>query len=702
MNAINHSTNPRFRLISTFRYLILTTYTIAAFLSLPPDADARTWTRASDGRKIEADFLRMEGDLVVLKLPNGSIAKVPKATFIPADIAAIADLRSGLGDRSTARNAARQIDALLAVELKKQGFTSFNPPLTDDLFARRVYLDIIGRIPTREEFDAFVKSRKPGKREALIDELLTHPGYAHHAFNYFADMYRFGSYDLNFGVRLDPYYQWWREHLAANTPYDEIVRQMVTAKGNIGQNPASGFILRDSGMFFDAFSNFSQVMLGIDISCAQCHDHPFQDTAIEDFYGMAAYFQETRTRGGGPGKAYTVDGKKYFTFLGAPERWMYDDVVSKLPKDWMEDRQNRQAINDISQLLRNAVSDTPGQTKEVPDNISDEYEDLKGQVFPPATLIGKPATPKAGQSYREALAQWLTEDDNPRFALAIANRMWDRAFGLPLVGPVHDVTDTALKEASQPEALKFVTREMKRLDYDLREFMRILHYTRAYQSKHTADQPDPAEPYYFQGPLLRRMRAEQIWDSLLVLARGPEIDGERGLDGSVYRFGSDFNFEETFDEIKPKIDMWVKVRRPSQSYLPEGSTTPTLVKNPEFRASVMEQPARAGHTLDTFGQSDRQVTDEHTYDGSVPQVLSMMNGEFTEKLTDSDSELIRALTKPSTVRERANAAYHAILSRNASPMELNKAEAFLKKNGDEGLSDLTWALINNPEFLFIR
>ena len=174
------------------------------------------------------------------------------------------------------------------------------------------------------------------------------------------------------------------------------------------------------------------------------------------------------------------------------------------------------------------------------------------------------------------------------------------------------------------------------------------------------------------------------------------------MDGSVYRFGSDFDFEETFDEIKPKIDMWVKVRRPSQSYLPEGSTTPTLVMNPEFRASIMEQPARGGHMLDTFGQSDRQVTDEHTYDGSVPQVLSMMNGEFTEKLTDSDSELIRALTKPSTVRERANAAYHAILSRDASPMELNKAEAFLKKHGDEGLSDLVWALINNPEFLFIR
>ena len=498
---------------------------LLVFTGLCRNADARTWTRASDGRTVEAEFIGKEGDFVLLRLADGSVARIAENTFSPEDIEAVRELlkKAGpttgaekppasssegssktpppLGDRATTREVARQIDSLLATGLKQQGFTSFNDPLPDDLFVRRVYLDIIGRIPTREEFDDFVKSREPGKREALIDELLTHPGYAHHAFNYFADMYRFGSYDLNFGVRLDPYYQWWREQLAANTPYDEIVRQMVTAKGNIGQNPASGFILRDSGMFFDAFSNFSQVMLGIDISCAQCHDHPFQDTAIEDFYGMAAYFQETRTRGGGTGGAYTVDGKKYFTFLGAPERWMYDDVVSKLPKDWMKDRQNRQAINDISQLLRNAVSDTPGQTKEVPSNIADEFEDLKGQVFPPATLIGKPATPKAGQSYREALAQWLTEDENPRFALAIANRMWDRAFGVPLVGPVHDVSDEAIEKASQPEVLKFVTREMKRLDYDLREFMRSLYYTRAYQSRYTAEQPRPGRALLFSRTL---------------------------------------------------------------------------------------------------------------------------------------------------------------------------------------------------------
>ena len=538
--------------------------------SLSSTAYARTWTRASDGKTIEADYLGMEGDKIVLRLANGNTARVPKDVFIAEDIAALAEMRTALGDPAVARKSARQIDALLAAELKRQGFTSFNDPLPDDLFARRVYLDIIGRIPTREEFDGFMKSREPNKREALIDSLLTHPGYVHSTFNYFADMYRFKAGGYVGGVRLDPYFQWWREQLAANTPYDEIVHRMVTANGSLGQDPATGFIMRDIGMFFDAFSNFSQVMLGIDISCAQCHDHPFEDIAIDDFYKMAAYFQETTRRGG----YYFSEGEKYFKVPGGPERF-HEELMAKLPKDYLNDRRQAGAVATLVQKLRHSVADIPGKTEKVPRSISDELEELKGHVFQPETMIGKPATPKPGQTNREALADWLVADDNPRFALVIANRMWDRAFGRPLVGPVHDVTDSAIQKASQKQVLALVTREMKRLDYDLREFMRVLYYTRAYQSKYTATEPDLAEPYYFQGPLLRRMRAEQVWDSLLVLARGAEIDGERGYDGSVIRFGSDVDFEKTStDEIMVKLEMWSKVRRIGQSFLPEGSTTP--------------------------------------------------------------------------------------------------------------------------------
>lgn len=254
--------------------------------------NARTWT-STDGKPLQALFLGMEGDNLKFKLANGNQVSVPKDRFIKADQEA-AERLSKIGDDSYTKASARKLDTLLAGGLKKNGFTSFNEALPDDLFVRRVYLDIIGRIPTREEFLRFAENARPDKREALIDELLLSPGFASNMFNYFADMYRLNASDFDNGIRMDPYIQWWRDQLKANRPYHELVTDMITAKGNVGQNPASGFLLRDTGMEFDAFANFGQVMLGIDISCAQCHDHPFDEWTQGDFYDMAAFFGNTQ------------------------------------------------------------------------------------------------------------------------------------------------------------------------------------------------------------------------------------------------------------------------------------------------------------------------------------------------------------------------------------------------------------------------
>ena len=288
---------------------LLSAVTLFATLS---SVDARTWT-ATDGRQLEATFVGLEGENIQLKLANGNVVSVPKSRLIKADGEA-ADRFAKLGDNTGTMAAANQIDALIAGGLKKNGVESFNEPLPDDLFARRVYLDIIGRIPTREEFQRFAEDSSADKREALIDELLTHPGYTSNLFNYFADMYRLiGKYAPQ-GIRSEPYIQWWKNQLADNKPYDQIVRDMITAEGNLGHNGASGFLLRDAGMEFDAFSNFSQVMLGIDISCAQCHDHPFEEWSQIDFYKMAAFFGNTqRTTGGG--------GMAAATLPDAPEGW---------------------------------------------------------------------------------------------------------------------------------------------------------------------------------------------------------------------------------------------------------------------------------------------------------------------------------------------------------------------------------------------
>lgn len=671
--------------------------------SFTSSVEGREWT-STDGKKMKAIFLGIEGEKYKFKLANGQEALVAPDRFIKADQEA-AKRFALIGDDSYTVASARQIDGLLAKQLKANGFSSFNEPLPDDLFVRRVYLDIAGRIPTREEFLEFAESGREDKRQALIDDLLLSPGYASNLFNYFADMYRLHASDFNNGVRMDPYMQWWRDQLKSNRPYDEVVVDMITAEGNVGQNPAAGFILRDTGMEFDAFSNFGQVMLGIDISCAQCHDHPFDEWTQGDFYQMAAFFGNTqrsirRYGGGMMSGSVTMMPNAPEDWQQQFQEWAYSEKGVAPPPD---NTGNRFRFF-VSALGWNVTDNETLETVLPHDFIGSGGK--PNEVANPRTLIGA-AAKKGGKTRREAVADWLTAPENPRFALVIANRMWERAFGRALVGPVSDFSDGMIAKASQPEVLKFVTREMQRVDYDLREFMRILYNTRAYQSLATNEEPDWADAYYFQGPVLRRMRAEQAWDSMMVLANGAEIDDKTGADGSMYKkiLNIDFNTASN-EEVWEHYEAWQRNygNRVATAVVSNetGDWTPSYVTDSQLRASELQQPAPAASMLDTFGQSDRRITDEHNYDGSVPQVFALMNGTVTRQLTGSSSKVVDDLEDLDGPDDKVRGVFFTMLNRFPSDDELKLGMDIIEDYGDEGISDLAWALMNSPEFLYVQ
>jgi len=684
------------------RTVILGVICALSVLSTVPNADARTWTSAADGKTMQAIFLGIDGDNYKFKLANGTEITVSKDKFIKADQEAAVRLNK-IGDDSFTIASARKLDLLLATQLKKQGFSSFNEPLPDDLFVRRVYLDILGRIPTRQEFLAFAESAREDKRAALIDELLLSPGYSSNMFNYFADMYRLHATDFNNGVRMDPYVQWWRDQLAKNTPYDEIVANMITAKGNVGQNPASGFLLRDTGMEFDAFANFGQVMLGIDISCAQCHDHPFDEWTHIDFYKMAAFFGNTQREA----RVYgNMMNGSMSGMPNAPENWL-GEITSFAESSKginMKNPDNSRQFRYFLRALGWNVTDNENMNTELPHDFRGSGG-KPGDIVDPRTLVGK-AAKTGGKTRREGLAEWLTAPDNPRFALVIANRMWQRAFGRAMLIPVNDFSDDAITKASQPEALKFVTREMIRVDYDLREFMRILYNTRAYQSVATAEEPDWADDYYFAGPVLRRMRAEQAWDSLMLLANGPEIDTKKGADGSFYKelLNVDFNTISNEDVWK-RYELWESNRgnRMGNAMVAEaGVLEPVYFSDSELRASELPQPYLPGSLLDTFGQSDRMITDDHNYDGSVPQVLALMNGAVTSQMTGLSSKIVDDLEELDGPGDKVRGVFFTLLNRYPDDEELKIGMSMIEDYGDDGISDLAWSLMNSPEFLYIQ
>ena len=371
--------------------------------SFTTSVEGREWT-STDGKKMKAIFLGIEGEKYKFKLANGQEALVAPDRFIKADQEAAKRLAL-IGDDSYTVASARQIDGLLAKQLKANGFSSFNEPLPDDLFVRRVYLDIAGRIPTREEFLKFAESGREDKRQALIDDLLLSPGYASNLFNYFADMYRLHASDFNNGIRMDPYMQWWRDQLKSNRPYDEVVVDMITAEGNVGQNPAAGFILRDTGMEFDAFSNFGQVMLGIDISCAQCHDHPFDEWTQGDFYQMAAFFGNTqrsirRYGGGMMSGAVTMMPNAPEDWQQQFQEWAYSEKGVAPPPD---NTGNRFRFF-VSALGWNVTDNETLETVLPHDFIGSGGK--PNEVANPRTLIGA-AAKKGGKTRREAVAEWL-------------------------------------------------------------------------------------------------------------------------------------------------------------------------------------------------------------------------------------------------------------------------------------------------------
>ena len=152
--------------------------------------------------------------------------------------------------------------------------------------------DVIGRIPTGDELKRFHAETREDRRARLIDELLKSPGHESHMFNWLADMLRLKDDYYRIG-KTWTFHTWLKSQLRENRPWDELVHDMLTAEGRLGENGATAYLLRDASMPLDSLSNTLTIFLGANIGCAQCHDHPLAEWTQRDFYEMAAFFGST-------------------------------------------------------------------------------------------------------------------------------------------------------------------------------------------------------------------------------------------------------------------------------------------------------------------------------------------------------------------------------------------------------------------------
>lgn len=401
--------------------------------------------------------------------------------------------------------AAKQIDELLAQDWQKHSLQG-NAPASDEIFVRRIHLDLVGRIPTHGETVSFLNDTHPGKRAQLIDRLLASEGYTMHQFHFYADLLRVlskGTYNGDAGrVTGMSYVEYLKDSVRTNKPYDQLVRELVTAQGKAWENGAVGYYQRDRGMPLDNLALATRIFLGTRIECAQCHNHPFDQWTQMQFHQMAAYTYGVQTTFGIYSPAFNgmfALQKKRREQAGTST----DDEVHL-----------RQAFNEMIVPIKHAyVRRNPMQLR-LPHDYA--YHDAEPKaVVKAATLFGAPAEFSLKTNPLESFAAWLTSPENPRFTTVIANRWWKKLFGMGLIEPVDEIMDGTV--AANPALMEHLRRLMLAQRYDVKAFLRVLCNTQAYQREVTRQELAAGEVCHFTGPLLRRMSAEQMWDSFITL-----------------------------------------------------------------------------------------------------------------------------------------------------------------------------------------
>ncbi len=637
--------------------------------------------------------------------------------------------------RATVPEIALQVDALIDRHHTAQG-TTLNAPASDAVFLRRVYLDVAGRIPSLEESTRFLADPREDRRARLIDALLAGEGYVSHTYNWKADQLRLNPRALAGGQPAWLYDDWVKDAIRSGLPHDETVRRLITARGYLWENGAAGFYLRDLGMPLDHASNLSRIFLGTRMECAQCHDNPLEPVTQKDFYQMAAF-----TAG--------------VSNLSSPSGYSNDNV-----RQWPElkmllaragnDAALQDGVSRAISFLKRLTTDT-NKPLTFPATYAYDHA-ARGRPVSPRTLFGDEAQIVDGD-HRRAFAEWLTSPRNPRFAKNAANRLWKRVMGAGLIEPVDSLT--ALPHPEHRELLGFLTSALIGFRFDERAFLAVLLNTRFYQSQAVRERPEPGSVLGLHGPLLRRLSAEQIWDSHLVLLV-PDLDERKAAvrhEGSLLTPARLRRLAAmTADEIiaRSRDEMAYRARRrehtlrlaeqkqelaatqaggnaaevrrvhadharenetffgPELQALEMGGAQPAPETDPRWaslprgflRASEIPLPLPLGHFLRQFGQSDRREIDAFNRDPNTTHALALMNGDLVARIVAPDSLLRRQLAETGGSRDRLlSLIYRSILMRAPTEEELATLESFTASSLTP-LEDAIWALLNSPEFLF--
>lgn len=375
------------------------------------------------------------------------------------------------------------IDEQIRATWQSQGVQPAEPA-SDAAFLRRIYLDLVGVIPSYNEAMAFFDNPSPTKRQDLIDQLMADERFARHQAEVW-DLALFGRHPPGYQTdQRDGFLAWMQRQFAENVPYNRWVGELLQAKGNSVEQGAPMYLVQFRNAPEDAAVAITQNFLGIQLQCARCHDHPYEPWSQLDFHGMAAFLARLQV----------VDiGKK-----GSVTKWVIGE-------------------KNTGELLFTGpvMEQMPGQKGEP---VKPKF--LAGEALqepPPPEGLQEPRNfpngkvpPEPQFSRKDQLAAWVASPDNPYLARAVANRVWGQFMGRGLIHPVDNMSES--NTATHPELLAALAQGLKDHNYDLKWYIRELVNSQAYQISSTG--PDEsAAPLWYQQARWRPLSAEELYDS---------------------------------------------------------------------------------------------------------------------------------------------------------------------------------------------
>ena len=448
--------------------------------------------------------------------------------------------RVAMPTKTPANNAeaAVMLDDLLRRENAETGVIT-TETIGDDAFLRRATIDLIGRIPTMKEVREF-QNWGEDRRAKLIEKLTSHPRFADRWTIFMADMLRIRS-NVTGGNQLLAYIH---GSLEQGKPYDELVRELISASGRANSNPAVGYILGDDAAPMELAAATSQIFLGVRIGCAMCHDHPFDDWEQKHFYDLAAFFGKTKkiqSRRQG-GAVYTTEGDEMMV-LWPPEDKAAPDkrrpVKPKFPFQMSDPGTTPPHIKRfeavrLARAQRNSGEDEAASL----DALLDSVEPDLGKPGDPILEEAKEESRKLnvhGDIYRSSelrtqLADLITDPRNDYFARAFVNRVWAELVGHGFVEPLDNFSD--YNGLHHPSTLDFLAQEFIASGYDFRTLVRIITLSDVYRRSALPAETDieirEKSELNFAAAPTRRMISEVLYDSIVIAGHLEDFKWPKG------------------------------------------------------------------------------------------------------------------------------------------------------------------------------